>query len=114
MGVGCARALSEDATYNCSEDIAHWNSAWSKAKRKWCCSTQFKCQGFDSSGEEVAESYECTGKPEAWPGTERTWCCKHKHLGCSSTSSSMTLTTTEPFQCHQGLEMAHSGWSRDK
>lgn len=80
--------------YNCEHHLERWVTAWSPAKKYYCC----KLYDFGCVETTTPVPYDCEANMSDWAKTwddgKKAWCCRHEHFGCPATTAPPTVTIT--------------------
>lgn len=91
--------------YDCNAGLAHWEQGWSTNKKKWCCKHEgHSCDPYDCN-------FNLASSTSLSPSAERIWCCRNRQIGCTTTNTAPTTTSSAPYECNVGLAKWEHGWS---
>lgn len=117
--------VEEDPAYDCTASFANWASAWTIAKKNWCCEhVQRACDmtttlpSLQPLSQELAIqiNYDCEAGWDKWEVSwslaKKAYCCQVGQKGCPS--GNWTPAFNGPFDCAQGSANWEAGWSPQK
>lgn len=76
-----SQATAPQISFNCDEELANFDRAWSASKKTWCCTQQHK--GCSVAGETTSPPYICDNSDvAAWSMARQIFCCQKAGVGC--------------------------------